>query len=247
MRCGTSLRKSTTGFNGAALSRARKEWKARWWAGQRGKLQRGRALTSAEGEVDSFCSHVALEASTGPRSHERGRSRGQPRDCPASVRFNGAALSRARKEPVTTATSQPRKRLQRGRALTSAEGASTQSEHHPSHRGFNGAALSRARKECAALTMRGPDTGLQRGRALTSAEGDARSSNESSHPPASTGPRSHERGRTERERADQQRVGASTGPRSHERGRPTPPPADAPTTPASTGPRSHERGRAPCG
>src|SRR5687768_15821238 len=60
-------------------------------------LQRGRALSSAE--IQPVFPGVALLrfASTGPRSFERGNSRPREPSWGSAVRFNGAALFRARK------------------------------------------------------------------------------------------------------------------------------------------------------
>ena len=160
-------------------------------------------------------------ASTGPRSHERGdfQARGWRRGHCA--------------------------RLQRGRALTSAEMTRGRGRATQAVTGFNGAALSRARrspghKQMGRTNANRASTGprshergdraqwcrvpmtcvaLQRGRALTSAEMTGRHFREVDANLASTGPRSHERGdmipRVQPLAAYQL---ASTGPRSHERG-----------------------------
>ena len=161
-------------FNGAALSRARKAarlLRLRVSSGfastgprshERGRvrrehdagthlaLQRGRALTSAEGGEIEVAAGIDVEASTGPRSHERGRLR--------------ASLPGLEADAAASA------RLQRGRALTSAEG---------SHLALNGVILPKLQRGRALTSAEGmttpssprPTCTLQRGRALTSAEG----------------------------------------------------------------------------
>ncbi len=109
-------------------------------------LQRGRALASAEippfgrGRGGNVC------ASTGPRSRERGnQSSGSP-EARRSTRFNGAALSRARKSSSMLISKSRSATLQRGRALASAEMVLGYTGTGKTRSSFNGAALSRARK-----------------------------------------------------------------------------------------------------
>ena len=89
--------------------------------GMRLQLQRSRAPTSTEGRHVGDDRKDPLVASTGPRSVERGKNAMSDIVVDLKRRFNGAALSRARKV--------------RPRFLASA-----------ATRCFNGAALSRARK-----------------------------------------------------------------------------------------------------
>ena len=83
-------------FNGAALFRARMDSLTKACRSGSRSLQRGRALSSADGckEFDRYKLHHL--ASTGPRSFERGWPRGSIRSARRSIRFNGAALFRAR-------------------------------------------------------------------------------------------------------------------------------------------------------
>ena len=135
-----------SGFNGAALGRARRSQPAgdpeRPPAGlQRGRaresaemrkrhvatqrdvfwLQRGRARESAEIKCPAESRDVASLASTGPRSGERGDFPRRSGGCGDSSRFNGAALGRARRCDRWQRAPGPRQR-------------------------FNGAALGRARR-----------------------------------------------------------------------------------------------------
>ena len=109
------------GFNGAALIRARKSGFASREAWADSWLQRGRAHSSAEITTIKAGTKIAFEASTGPRSFERGNE----------------ALVAAGAEIVAASTG-PRS-FERGNqnslAALGQEG-----------RGFNGAALIRARK-----------------------------------------------------------------------------------------------------
>jgi len=109
------------------------------------------------------------EASTGPRSRERGNSPCAVRCLGSAAGFNGAALTRARKHHQHT----PAK---------------------PSYSRFNGAALTRARKRAASFTGAGMVSVLQRGRAHASAETTPTPTPPPDEPKASTGPRSRERG-----------------------------------------------------
>ena len=157
-------------------------------------------------------------ASTGPRSGERGDGPKRARTIPSHECFNGAALGRAR------------------RWLRGVGGVLRQ------HGGFNGAALGRARRLPCRRTRVHGHRRLQRGRARESAEigscrtpqlhqlrlqrGRARESAEiPSHDaglrplqPASTGPRSGERGDAGNQVERTGPAYASTGPRSGERG-----------------------------
>ena len=134
-------------------------------------------------------------ASTGPRSHERGDQFKKEASQSHGACFNGAALSRARRSSVKGFSSSPSTRLQRGRALTSAEMLATAAELAATQ-----AASTGPRSHERGDTSRSSLVLLAVGR-------------------ASTGPRSHERG----DAADDEPLSlaailASTGPRSHERG-----------------------------
>ena len=181
-------------FNGAALFRARRYPNSVRAYRHSMRLQRGRALSSAEIQGRCPLHPVYRPASTGPRSFERGDSMPPPRWLLPRQGFNGAALFRAR------------------RSATSA--ICTRTEYSC----FNGAALFRARRSRAGVTTGSSSTLLQRGRALSSAEivaatvlahpadvlqrGRALSSAEiiylvrgpDDYDGASTGPRSFERG-----------------------------------------------------
>ena len=158
-------------------------------------------------------------ASTGPRSHERGRWR----SCSA----------------LSTGTPS----LQRGRALTSAEGSSPPSRPAPRNSLQRGRALTSAEGFRPLKNLWRIET-LQRGRALTSAEGSQSHDSQMASKAASTGPRSHERGRPARVRSIArshpvlQRGRALTSAEGFCIRR-----AFGVPRPASTGPRSHERGR----
>src|SRR5690606_24172645 len=110
-------------------------------------------------------------------------------------RFNGAALTRARKggsrgrtrSPLASASTGPRSR-ERGR------GGGPSCRRCRRQR-FNGAALTRARKGQSIATGANPRMVLQRGRAHESAEGEEGALHGPSLDVASTGPRSRERGR----------------------------------------------------
>ena len=80
-------------------------------------LQRGRAHVSAEGQLTTAGIQFCRDASTGPRSGERGRMGG-----------------------ISNALS--KMRLQRGRAHVSAEGNKAAQALGRLARGFNGAALT---------------------------------------------------------------------------------------------------------
>ena len=157
------------------------------------RLQRGRAQLSAEGNFRMQHELQGFDASTGPRSIERGRAAG------VSNQVNTS-------------------RLQRGRAQLSAEGRSS--------------AIWIIRRRS-----------LQRGRAQLSAEGRQRQRRNPECVPASTGPRSIERGRHHILRLTATAYPASTGPRSIERGRAAQDLGLGVKVLASTGPRSIERGR----
>ena len=232
-------------------------------------------------------------ASTGPRSGERGDpsrpvprfghllllQRGRARESAeipsrsdarrrSSSCFNGAALGRARRCRGPAPPVGREGLLQRGRARESAEMNRDAATGWPRRTRFNGAALGRARRyprpprlaPCARTRFNG------------AALGRARRSHGRSQPfgrsrPASTGPRSGERGDAssgpdlrrghatlQRGRARESaeiralairpgpRQSASTGPRSGERGDHSWFPGVAQSQGASTGPRSGERG-----
>ena len=152
-------------------------------------------------------------ASTGPRSFERGIFRTDRRGTLTIARFNGAALFRTRNSLPRLQDHQKRERLQRGRALSNAE----------LH-----VRLSRSLRA----------GWLQRGRALSNAELRKAGGLHLPNLPASTGPRSFERGIHEGAAPRPRSRVASTGPRSFERG-------ISGTTMASTSRRSTlQRGRA---
>ena len=111
-----------------------------------------------------------IEASTGPRSGERGRAILQGAD---------GWLRRASTGPRSGERGRPFVRAAQWVGLTS----------------FNGAALWRARKGALARTMPSASGLLQRGRALESAEGLNNLAHNAWVLFASTGPRSGERGR----------------------------------------------------
>ena len=117
----SATRRARDGFNGAALTRARRFSSGHVHATSVFLLQRGRAHASAE-MTDSRCleclseklqrgrAHASAEmqrsprnlpsrgyASTGPRSRERGDSLDRTVQAAVPLRFNGAALTRARR------------------------------------------------------------------------------------------------------------------------------------------------------
>ncbi len=159
----------------------------------------------------------SLVASTGPRSRERGGTANTGLSVRRSISFNGAALTRARREVESLLLTPALAMLQRGRAHASAEG----------------------KPQCQ---RRGRCHWLQRGRAHASAEGIARSGNGNASRFASTGPRSRERGGQPARRQRTRSPSASTGPRSRERGGGGLQGAALVVRDASTGPRSRERG-----
>ena len=132
------------------------------------RLQRGRALSSAEMPPASCAAGVAHPASTGPRSFERGDHVCHQSRHVRGAGFNGAALFRARRSNGRKGRTGRTTRLQRGRALSSAE-IREAILREIGIASFNGAALFRARRWLLAKAKR-----------LTSW--------------ASTGPRSFERG-----------------------------------------------------
>ena len=162
---------------------------------------------------------LGISASTGPRSGERGRTATQP--------FASALVMR----------------LQRGRALESAEGFISSMRLRIALALQRGRALESAEGQVLEVEKKTWEM-LQRGRALESAEGVLIAIADDFSAPASTGPRSGERGRfrqgggpyalrrwLQRGRARESAEGeggtkdptaldqASTGPRSGERGR----------------------------
>ena len=133
-----------SGFNGAALFRARRPLKVKprsktYYGLQRGRalssaeaqsqvassceshlLQRGRALSSAEAGAGASGPWSRPQASTGPRSFERGGIQLGEEQVEAAKLQRGRALSSA--EAVwAEAWRPPLNMLQRGRALSSAE------------------------------------------------------------------------------------------------------------------------------
>ncbi len=132
-------------------------------------------------------------ASTGPRSEERG----DRKSLPAVVR-DGFASTGPRSEERGDGQGAPQvssnAKLQRGRAPKSAEILSSPSPLPVATGRFNGAALRRARRYSAGEFIRWLPK------------------------PASTGPRSEERGDIDRAEAHLPHCRASTGPRSEERG-----------------------------
>jgi len=113
------------GFNGAALSEARKpSWGRLPSAPGADQLQWGRAFGSAEtqtGAGEQLLEEVLLQWG---RAFGSAETPGCPPTWPAvAARFNGAALSEARKPHAPPAPPEP-------------------------YKGFNGAALSEARKLC---------------------------------------------------------------------------------------------------
>ena len=226
-------------FNGAALSRARSPLRCRKRR-RRCSSFNGAALSRARSQGIVGLQRARRGASTGPRSRERGVR---------NLRRTSPAVSR----------------LQRGRALASAE--SCKSTYGQKHTSFNGAALSRARSPPstappmpAFLASTGPRSRergvepnatppscalvlLQRGRALASAEsrvyGFPRARPGRFNGAALSRARSLPTTRWRPSAAS----AASTGPRSRERGV-----ALGATATlvyiilASTGPRSRERG-----
>ncbi len=201
-------------FNGAALFRARRLGFAVPEIGNL-KLQRGRALSSAEAQTPWPLRARRGRASTGPRSFERGGSastgsagpagrlqRGRALSsaeallaastCSSPSCFNGAALFRARRPLFPAPTSLPWSRFN-GAALFRARRPPLRRLPRPRLSCFNGAALFRARRR-KCRPGQDPELKLQRGRALSSAEAQKALAARVSSAEASTGPRSFERG-----------------------------------------------------
>ncbi len=181
-----------TSFNGAALFRARRDvdWLPLLCVLR--VLQRGRALSSAESADTVADALDAAIASTGPRSFERGEVVGNRR--------RGRAA-----DASTGPRSFERGELSRQRSLAR------------SSRGFNGAALFRARR--AAAPRRPSRTGgCFNGAALFRARRERERCVSRKGFPASTGPRSFERGEAITASEACALWLASTGPRSFERG-----------------------------
>ncbi len=183
----------TTRFNGAALFRARRANLDILLLTKRPELQRGRALSSAESEFFVMGNHELVHASTGPRSFERGEQGGLTSACRAGAASTGPR-SFERGETLANQLPAGTAKLQRGRALSSAERAISIRRRCAPRSSFNGAALFRAR--------RGPDD---------QGPGPVRDR-------ASTGPRSFERGEPPEPEPPPLLPDASTGPRSFERG-----------------------------
>ncbi len=204
-------------------------------------LQWGRARSSAEIADRSDGVAIGYCASMGPRSFERGNPRAPARRRRVATGFNGAALVRARKYgacdawrivALAVASMGPRsfergnrstlsghrraRRLQWGRARSSAEISSTDACGAVERRCFNGAALVRARKSAVAATLSASDV-------------------------ASMGPRSFERGNSSR-RVTSRRVGRFNGAALVRARKSLAPTGSDAHAAASMGPRSFERG-----
>ena len=132
-------------------------------------LQRGRARESAERSRRDGGHRGATDASTGPRSGERGEGSGNTLDSPATYASTGPRSG------------------ERGEGLDSSETRSRAAR-------FNGAALGRARRGPNRNGSKRAVASLQRGRARESAERRNRSGRSLPRSNASTGPRSGERG-----------------------------------------------------
>ncbi len=158
------------GFNGAARFHARMGHRMASGFLLPTKLQRGRALSRADGRELNCRWRSRLSASTGPRAFTRGW--GTWRQNPSvSEGFNGAARFHARMAAESTAGSFISScALQRGRALSRADGTS---------------AIARGE-------MYG--NSLQRGRALSRADGPKTLDTRGGRGAASTGPRAFTRG-----------------------------------------------------
>ena len=205
-------------------------------------LQRSRALSSAEISLSSAWLTLDVQASTEPRSFERG----DPLVDNVSrsiLRFNGAALFRARRSCSDFGHGRARRSFN-GAALFRARRLADLWEDCGNFGGFNGAALFRARR-CARRAE-------HRHRKFASTEprsferGDAELlGGERGGWGASTEPRSFERGDILKALEGCEIRLASTEPRSFERGDPDPHPHESAPPPASTEPRSFERGDSP--
>ncbi len=186
-------------------------------------------------------------ASTGPRSFERGERPREVEPHPENRLQRGRALSSA--ERILQREKNPKKgKLQRGRALSSAE------RRHRGQPGRTPSRLQRGRALSSAESAEvdGDELGveaLQRGRALSSAESiDSRTELHPVHI-ASTGPRSFERGEADRILARRRRRQCFNGAALFRARRALSPPGQGVGDLASTGPRSFERGerkRRPC-
>ena len=165
-----ACRSSQSGFNGAALFRARRclrsggahehslasteprsfergDSRARRRSGARcSGLQRSRALSSAEMVIFPEASIVAAPASTEPRSFERGDLEYVRIEAVRVPLQRSRALSSAEIVPVEHAREIEIRMLQRSRALSSAEIRSTRTRRPCPRHCFNGAALFRARR-----------------------------------------------------------------------------------------------------
>ena len=95
----TVARNQMSSFNGAAFFRTRKRIRAKGKCIRGGKLQRSRVLSNAETPERSRRPRVQIQASTEPRSFERGNSLAARKSFPRRRRFNGAAFFRTRKLP----------------------------------------------------------------------------------------------------------------------------------------------------
>ncbi len=205
-------------FNGAALTRARSSVQGRRRGHLREPLQWGRAYKSAElrNQVPNFV--LTGMASMGPRLQERGVRFPRRRYGRHMLRFNGAALTRARSSKDSENKEAEEKEASMGPRLQERGVFSVLANPLLASSSFNGAALTRARSSVYGFQSQRFSRCFN-GAALTR----ARSSFFVTLPlsaiqSASMGPRLQERGVCCRHLGILRRLKASMGPRLQERG-----------------------------
>ena len=243
-RCSWRIPRRTvlTRFNGAALFRARRYRTGSYVLHRLLRLQRSRALSSAEikrRRKKTAAKLAELQRSRALSSAEMSWSGGPTTARPTLQRSRALSSAEIVRRPMPSTSTVY---CFNGAALFRARRCETRRPSGLSSRSFNGAALFRARRSDPSRQRAHRSKLLQRSRALSSAEMMSCAPQKRSSSYASTEPRSFERGDGGASCEARSDRFASTEPRSFERGDDLKRVRGRRAKPASTEPRSFERG-----